>query len=98
MEDRDCDWYCDYCHAYLNNQSGFTTISESWVCEYCGNVNDVSDNNIIPDEGTHGRYVYETTYEDGTTEKIRFTKKYEVHDFDGPKGKGKVYGERKNKI
>lgn len=78
MEDRDCDWYCDYCHVYLNNQSGFTTISESWVCEYCGNVNDVSDNNIIPDEGTHGRYVYETTYEDGTTEKIRFTKKYEV--------------------
>lgn len=22
--DLDCDWYCDVCGAYMNNQSGFT--------------------------------------------------------------------------
>ncbi len=35
---------------------------------------------------------YEKKYKDGTTEKVRFTKrKGEVHDFDGPKGKMSVW-------
>lgn len=91
--DMDCDWYCDGCHAFMNEQDGFTTANGTWTCTSCGYLNDVSKDNIIPEEGSKG-YVYETVLEDGTTEKIRYTKKYEVHDFDGPKGKASVYGDR----
>lgn len=41
------DWYCDDCGTYLNNQSGFNTISGTWKCKDCGFENDVSDNNIL---------------------------------------------------
>ena len=92
--DRDCDWYCDNCHAYMNNQPGFTAISGKWKCSKCGYVNDVSGGNIIPEEGSKG-YVFETEYEDVTTEKIRFTKTREVHDFDGPRGKASIWRKRK---
>jgi len=30
-------------------------------------------------------------YDDGTTERVRFTKTREVHDFDGPSGKISVW-------
>jgi hypothetical protein len=91
--DKGCDWRCDSCGAYMNDQPGFTTVSDEWTCTVCGTVNDVSENNIISEEGSKG-YVFEKTYDDGTTEKIRFTKTREVHDFDGPKGKARIWTKR----
>ena len=29
--DRDCEWYCDNCDAHLNNQSGFSAHTGSWM-------------------------------------------------------------------
>ena len=34
-------------------------------------------------------------YKDGTTERVRFTKTREVHDFDGPRGKASIWSKRK---
>ena len=34
-------------------------------------------------------------YKNGTTERIRFTKTREVHDFDGPFGKVSIWSKRK---
>ena len=34
---------------------------------------------------------YEKKYENGTTERVRFTKTREVHDFDGPNGKASIW-------
>ncbi len=93
LYDSGCDWYCDSCHAHMNDQFGFDTISGTWTCTECGAVNDVSENNIIPEEGSNG-YVFEKAYDDGTTEKIRFTKTREVHDFDGPNGKASIWHKR----
>lgn len=50
MFEDEIDWYCDSCDAYLNRQSGFTTITGSWVCSKCGYENDVTDNNILSEE------------------------------------------------
>ena len=47
FDDKDCDWYCDSCGAYMNDQSGFTALTGTWICTECGCVNDVSENNII---------------------------------------------------
>lgn len=88
------DWYCDGCHAYMNDQPGFTTLFHEWTCIECSTVNDVSENNIIGEEGSKG-YVFEKEYDDGTTEKIRYTKTREVHDFDGPNGKASIWSKRK---
>lgn len=49
-DDKGCDWYCDECGAYMNDQPGFTTTSDEWTCTECGCVNDVSDGNIIYDD------------------------------------------------
>lgn len=38
---------------------------------------------------------YKKTYKDGTTERVRFTKTREVHDFDGPRGKASIWSKRK---
>ena len=38
---------------------------------------------------------YEKKYMDGTTERVRFTKTREVHDFDGPRGKASIWSKRK---
>lgn len=38
---------------------------------------------------------YKKEYKDGTTERVRFTKTREVHDFDGPYGKMSVWSKRK---
>ena len=38
---------------------------------------------------------YKKTYSDGTTERVRFTKTREVHDFDGPYGKASIWSKRK---
>lgn len=94
LHDNGCDWFCDSCRAYMNDQFGFTTASGTWICAECGVVNDVSENNIIPLEGSKG-YVFEKTYDDGTTEKIRYTKTREVHDFDGPRGKASIWSKRR---
>ena len=40
------NWYCDNCDAYMNNQDNFTTDYGKWKCEFCGFVNDVTENNI----------------------------------------------------
>lgn len=41
------EWYCDCCGAHMNEQSGFSTITEMWLCTKCGYANDVSENNIV---------------------------------------------------
>jgi len=87
------DWHCDNCNAYMNDQPGFTTKNGTWVCAECGAVNDVTNNNIVPAEGSKG-YVFETEYDDGTTEKIRFTKTREVHEFDGKNGRINIWKRR----
>lgn len=38
---------------------------------------------------------YEKKYKDGTTERVRFTKTREVHDFDGPRGKASIWSKIK---
>ena len=38
---------------------------------------------------------YLKKYRDGTTERVRFTKTREVHDFDGPRGKASIWSSRK---
>ena len=38
---------------------------------------------------------YEKQYKDGTTERVRFTKTREVHDFDGPYGKASIWAKKK---
>lgn len=43
----DCDWYCDNCDAYLNDQNGFSEIGGTWICTECGALNDVSQNNVV---------------------------------------------------
>lgn len=92
--DSEIDWYCDGCHAHMNAQPGFTTLFDEWACKECNKVNDVSKNNIIGENGSNG-YVFEKTYDDGTTEKIRYTKTREVHDFDGSSGKASIWSKRK---
>ena len=57
--DRGCDWYCDNCGTYLNDQDGFTAISGTWRCEECGYLNDVSDDNIIDDSSDERISVYD---------------------------------------
>ena len=45
-DDKDCDWFCDNCGEFMNDQPGFNTVSGTWVCQNCGEVNDVSEDNI----------------------------------------------------
>lgn len=42
--DNDCDWFCDNCDAYMNNQPGFRA-GGTWTCAECGEENDVSPEN-----------------------------------------------------
>ena len=44
------DWYCDSCDAYLNTQSGFTTSTGKWTCQFCGAENDVTSSNILSED------------------------------------------------
>ena len=37
---------------------------------------------------------YLKIYKNGTTERVRFTKTREVHDFDGPNGKASIWSRR----
>ena len=92
--DGGCDWYCDSCGAYMNGQPGFSVSSGSWTCTSCGSRNDVSAGNVLDDSPGQG-YVHEKHYDDGTVEKIRFTKTREVHDFDGPLGRGSIWRKRR---
>ncbi len=46
----DVTWYCECCHAVMNNQPGFTTSSGKWVCTECGEENDVTRDNIYASE------------------------------------------------
>lgn len=43
-------WYCDNCDAHLNKQSGFNAKEEFWVCDECGFVNDVTEDNVFTEE------------------------------------------------
>ncbi len=84
MDDGGCDWYCDYCGAHLNSQSGFTVSYGTWDCSACGEENNVSDDNILPDD-----YIgvwNERELDDGTIERQRFTKTREVYDYIKPNG------------
>ena len=45
--DNDCDWICDYCGAYMNDQPGFDVTEGTLTCTECGAVNDVSSNNVL---------------------------------------------------
>lgn len=47
QDDKGCWWYCDSCGTLLNAQLGFTATNDEWTCAECGEVNDVSENNII---------------------------------------------------
>lgn len=49
-EDLGCDWNCDRCGAFMNNQPKFTTISGTWICKDCGFENDVTEDNIVYDD------------------------------------------------
>ena len=42
--DNDCDWFCDNCDVYMNDQPGFRA-GGTWVCSECGELNDVSPSN-----------------------------------------------------
>lgn len=60
MNDLDCDWICDQCGAYMNDQPGFSAGGE-WTCAVCGSHNDVSEGNIVEldsDDGYVGSYQY----------------------------------------
>lgn len=46
-DDGRCDWVCDECDAYMNDQPGFTVSGGSWTCTECGAVNDVTPNNVL---------------------------------------------------
>ena len=59
----------------------------------CTSQQNNNDNGIITKKYSDGGYLKQ--YNDGTTERVRFTKTREVHDFDGPKGKGIVWSKRK---
>ena len=43
------DWYCDECHEYLNDQSGFDAYCGYWTCLKCGNSNKIGKSEIIFD-------------------------------------------------
>jgi hypothetical protein len=45
--DKDCDWFCDNCGEFMNDQPGFNTVTGTWVCTNCGEENDVSEENIL---------------------------------------------------
>lgn len=45
--DGGCDWICDNCGAFLNDQRDFTVQNGTWECKSCGALNDVSSNNIL---------------------------------------------------
>ena len=89
------DWTCDNCRTNLNSQPGFSTSLGRWYCTVCGYENDVTDDNILPGAeffpGGSDGYIFEKTYDDGVTERVRYTKTREVHDFDGPNGKMSVW-------
>ena len=61
-DDGGCDWICDNCGAYMNDQPGFTVSGGSWECAACGEENDVSPSNVIDaddeDDDYTGSYQY----------------------------------------
>lgn len=60
-DDGGCDWTCDNCSAYMNDQPGFSVSSGSWRCKGCGTWNDVSEDNVVDedyDDGYVGSYQY----------------------------------------
>ena len=51
------------------------------------------DKGKVTQRSADGGYVKQ--YKDGTTERVRFTKTREVHEFDGPNGKMRIWGKKK---
>ena len=35
-------FYCTKCGDYMNNQNGFDTTMDKWVCKECGHVNELT--------------------------------------------------------
>jgi len=35
-------FYCTECGDYMNNQNGFDTTMDKWVCKKCGHVNELA--------------------------------------------------------
>ncbi|RNL21617.1 hypothetical protein DMP07_01950 [Slackia faecicanis] len=56
-DDGGCDWYCDNCGAYMNDQPGFTVSGGSWECAACGEDNDVSLGNVIDVDDEDDGYI-----------------------------------------
>lgn len=46
FDEPESEWFCDGCHAKLNNQAGFNVDSMTWECTECGHDNDVSSDNL----------------------------------------------------
>lgn len=59
MTDFGCDWICDVCGTFLNDQPGFSA-GDTWTCAECGSLNDVSTDNILEElpEDYVGSYQY----------------------------------------
>lgn len=50
MSLHDYVWYCDNCHASLDEQSGFDSDTDhgfTWVCTECGQTNYINGHNIL---------------------------------------------------
>lgn len=77
--DSGCTWHCDYCDAILNEQPGFSTISGTWVCTECGALNDVSDDNILP-EGTYEFTPHPLQEPEDEEMRLRYNPDYEGFD------------------
>lgn len=67
--DGSCDWICDECGTYMNDQPGFTVSSGNWTCTECGSVNDVSEDNVL--EELDDDYVGSAQYYDDEEKRRR---------------------------
>ena len=71
FDDNDCDWFCDECDAYMNDQPGFTTLFGTWTCKECGATNDVIENNIVDDDDDDDGYIGSYQYYKDEEKRIR---------------------------
>lgn len=49
MSDMGCNWFCDSCGACMNDQPGFSA-GGSWECAECGEINNVTEDNILEED------------------------------------------------
>lgn len=80
-----CDWTCDNCGAYMNDQPGFSVSSGSWCCKECGSWNDVSEDNGINedyDDGYVGSYQYYVDEEQRNQEEEEDLRELGIYPYD----------------